>query len=207
MALVLGRTTDSVLKYQHNPLAMKRALVELLRESLEVPSSRNDQDFMLGCYHHCFAQFYLLAKGFSGGETQPKDLLHDILLKIVDKKHLLPTKSEEELQRYLHRLAYHHCLDHAKRRKKGHSIFARVSERHHPLFRSQDEMERATQYQIDFQYFSRNLSPVDEKILQFSWEGYKYEEISDRCGLSERAVANRLYRIKNRIRHFWQEYK
>jgi RNA polymerase sigma-70 factor (ECF subfamily) len=47
------------------------------------------------------------------------------------------------------------------------------------------------------------LTEPDRSIVRMQLEGYSYEEIGERLGLSEKNVSVRLVRIKEKIRKEW----
>lgn len=124
-----------------------------------------------------------------------KDAIGDALEKAV--RHEKLSLLSEELQRWLYRVAYNHCLDILRQRRRRMTCPSGESDNHITRPPNQNEVDVS----VDFGSFRQSLSRMKTAILILLSEGNSVMEAADMRGLESKTV----YKYRDAIKSAFKQ--
>lgn len=135
------------------------------------------------------------------GESQTVDDIYQQLA-LIAHQHAESLRDPNRAAPWLHRVAVilcaRYCRTQGRERKKIQQVASQTSETEH--FEPLDYLISIERHQI-IQQAVRSLEPRDREILVLKYqERMSYRQLSDRMGITERAVDRRLCRARSSLR-------
>ena len=121
-----------------------------------------------------------------------KDYTQEVFTRIWDKRQQLDP--DQSIKAYLYRIAHNLFVDNLKKRAVRESAMIEMSKSHDGSF------EEFTNLQMDIHNIIRRFpEPIKEVFCLSRFEGLKYNEIAEICGVSVKTVE---YRISQALEIF-----
>lgn len=142
---------------------------------------------------------------FFGRGDQAKDVYQEILLKIW--LNISSFRGESKIRTWIGRIAVNVCLTNIARSKKSSSLIVPFSRLDYCDKADEDDTDKEVDEAklVFFEKFKSKLNPVDKTLVSLYLEDIEYKEISQITGLSEGNARTRIHRIKEQIKHEWEE--
>jgi RNA polymerase sigma-70 factor (ECF subfamily) len=168
----------------HLKTASDKKLVQLIRKS-------NSHAFKI-FYFRYYGAIYRFLWYRTNSVEMAKDYTQEVFTRIWEKcQQLDPNRS---IKAYLYRIAYNLVVDNLKKRAIRESAIIEISKSHDGSF------EDFTNLQIDIHNIIRQFpEPIKEVFCLSRFDGLKYNEISEICGVSVKTVE---YRISQALEIF-----
>lgn len=173
---------------------MTSDIISLLKKALQSGSIGDRNQFYKACYHQYFNEIYLIATVYF--KLDADSIVQDIFLKLMKAKlQQLPQNSENELSRYIFKIAHNLCRT-KLRKKQPHQEPIDSFTFKIPTNRSAHQLEWA----IDAAQLLQLLPQSQMIVVQYWLKGFSYKEIANKLQLTTSAVANRILRAMQRLK-------
>ena len=166
-------------------------------------------DFLARVYDDHAQALFAFLLNFTRHETETKDLLQDLFVKLAKQPSLLEAARDERT--FLIRLAHNQAIDAMRRRgarEKKHEQFAAESVA--VFVTSADPDERV--FRQALAEALGELPPEQRAVVHLKlWEGLTFEAIAEACGIPLNTAASRyrygLDKLRARLRPLYEEIK
>ena len=173
------------------------SLIALLQSAINTGSQAAKNIFHKACYNRFAEKIWINSYSFSPYEAD--DIVADVFVKVfqVDLRRF-PAKNELHLENYILKIATNHCIDQYKRRKGTYIQSLPSGDFSGPFSpcRKQEQVE----VNMDKGRMFKSLTTEQRVALELWCQGYAYQEIADKLGLTLRAVKNRIYRARKHLK-------
>ena len=177
---------------------------EIGEKELALLCSKGDSDARKELYSRYAARLTTLCSRYSGGPTEGIDLMHDTMIKALQRIGQYHYNGSGSLYSWLSRIAVNLAID--RLRKEGRLDISGLMEDSFDLKDPDNEEVKSLPLSVLQTFVSR--LPNSKRLIfnMFCVDGFSHKEIAERLGITEKSSSSTLARAKKMIIKMINDY-